>query len=118
MPMSVLRWGAMLIATASFAQSPQSNPAALTAEAIMARVAANQDRSDALRKQYVYKQQIHILTQKPGGKLIREETAHYNVVPTPGGTKKKLTLLAGRYWHKGKYEEFTGAPTQIGRAHV
>ena len=76
----------------------------------MARVAANQDRSDALRKQYVYKQQIHILTHKPGGKLVREETADYNVVPTADGTKKKLTLLTGRYWHKGRYEQFTGTP--------
>lgn len=76
----------------------------------MARVAANQDRSDALRKQYVYKQQIHILTHKPGGKLMREETADYNVVPTADGTKKKLTLLTGRYWHKGRYEQFTGRP--------
>src|SRR5207237_565245 len=91
MPMSVFRFGAiLLIANASFAQSPQPNPAGLTAEAIMARVAANQDRSEALRKQYVYKQHIHILTHKRGGKLMREETADYNVVPTPDGTKKKL----------------------------
>lgn len=77
----------------------------------MARVAANQDRSEALRKQYIYKQHIHILTHKPGGKLMREETADYNVVPTPDGTKKKLTLLTGRYWHKGRYVQFTGKPT-------
>ena len=112
MPMSVFRCGAiLLIATASFAQSPQPNPAGLTAEAIMARVAANQDRSEALRKQYVYKQHIHILTHKRGGKLMREETADYNVVPTSDGTKKKLTLLTGRYWHGGRYEQFTGKPT-------
>jgi hypothetical protein len=111
-PMSVFRCGAiLLIATASFAQSAQPNPAGLTAKAIMARVAANQDRSEALRKQYVYKQHIHILTHKPGGKLMREETADYNVVPTPDGTKKRLTLLTGRYWHKGRYEQFTGEPT-------
>jgi hypothetical protein len=110
-PMWVVRCGAMLVATASLAQSPQSNPTALTAAAIMARVAANQDRSDALRKQYVYKQQIRILTHRPGGKLMREETADYNVVPTPDGTKKKLTLLTGRYWHRGRYEQFTGRPT-------
>jgi hypothetical protein len=77
--MLAFRCGAiLLIASASFAQSPQPNPASLTAEAIMARVAANQDRSEALRKQYVYKQQIHILTHKPGGKLMREETADYH----------------------------------------
>jgi hypothetical protein len=110
--MSAFRYGAiLLLASASFAQSPQPNPASLTAEAIMARVAANQDRSEALRNQYVYKQKIHILTHKPGGKLMREETADYNVVPTPGGSEKKLTLLSGRYWHKGEYEQFTGEPT-------
>jgi hypothetical protein len=108
--MRVFRCGAILLmAFASFAQSPQPS-AALTAEAIMARVAANQDRSDVLRQQYVYKQQIHILTHKPGGKLMREETADYNVVPTPDGTKKKLTQLTGRYWHKGRYEQFRGKP--------
>jgi hypothetical protein len=108
--MALFRCGAiLLIACAWFAQSPQP-PAALTAEAIMARVAANQDRSDALRKQYVYKQQIHILTHKPGGKLMREETADYNVVPTPDGTKKALTQLTGCYWHKGRYEQFRGEP--------
>ena len=111
MPMSVFRCGAiLLIATVSFAQSPRPNQVGLSAEAIMALVAANQNRSDALRKQYVYKQHIHILTHKPGGKLIREENADYNVVPTPDGTKKKLTLLTGRYWHKGRYEQFTGEP--------
>ena len=54
----------------------------LTADEIMARVAANQDRSEALRKQYVYRQHIHILTHKPNGRLLREETADYDVVPT------------------------------------
>ncbi|HKV82532.1 MAG TPA: hypothetical protein VJP02_30570 [Candidatus Sulfotelmatobacter sp.] len=110
--MSVFRCGTiLLIASASFAQNPRPNAAALTAEAIMARVAANQDRSEARRKQYVYKQRIHILTLKSGGKLMREETADYNVAPTPDGTEKKLMLLTGRYWHKGRYERFTGEPT-------
>lgn len=82
----------------------------LTADAIMARVATNQDRSEALRKEFVYRQHIHILTHKPGGKLLREETADYDVAPTPDGTEKKLRLLTGRYWHKGKYEAFSGEP--------
>ena len=113
--MPALRCGAiLLIASASLAQSPQPDPTALTADAIMARVAANQDRGEELRKQYVYKQHIHILTHKPGGKLMREETADYNVVPTPDGTEKKLTLLTGCYWHKGRYEQFTDEPTPDG----
>ena len=87
------------------AQSAPSENQGLTAEEIMARVATNQDRSQVLRKEYVYKQHIHILTHK-GARLMREETADYDVVPTPDGTEKQQKLLSGRYWHKGTYERF------------
>jgi hypothetical protein len=102
----------LLAVTASLAQAPPAElPAApLSAEAIMARVAANQDRSEALRKEFVYRQHIHILTHKPSGKLQREETADYDVAPTPQGTEKKLKTLTGRYWAKGKYQSFEGEP--------
>jgi hypothetical protein len=83
----------------------------LTADQIMARVAENQDRSQELRKQYVYQQHIHIVSHKSKGRLLREETADYDVAPTPDGTEKKLKLLTGRYWQKGKYETFEGEPT-------
>lgn len=102
----------LLVAALSAAQDsqPEQANASLTADAIMARVAANQDRSEALRKQYVYRQHIHILTHKPNGRVLREETADYDVVPTPDGTQKELKLLTGRYWNKGKYETFQGEP--------
>jgi len=111
--------GFLLAAAVSFARSSPPEQAAqpepantpLTADAIMARVAANQDRSEELRKQYVYRQHTHILTHKPkGGRLLREETADYDVVPTPDGTQKELKLLTGRYWSKGKYETFQREP--------
>lgn len=117
--MLILRVVGLLVATSvSFAQSspPEqakaSEPAnaPLTADAIMARVAANQDRSEALRKQYVYRQHIHILTHKPKGRVLREETTDYDVIPAPDGTQKELKLLTGRYWNKGKYETFQGEP--------
>ena len=92
------------------AKEPEQANAALTADAIMARVAANQDRSEELRKQYVYRQHTHILTHKPKGRLQREETADYDVTPTPDGTQKELKLITGRYWNKGKYETFEGEP--------
>lgn len=76
----------------------------------MTRVAANQDRSDALRKQYVYRQHIHILNHKPKGQILGEETSDYEVIPTPDGTQKELKLISGRYWHDGKYETFQGKP--------
>ena len=102
--------GLLLAVTASLAQAPPAEPPAapLSAEAIMARVAANQDRSEALRKEFVYRQHIHILTHKPSGKLQREETADYDVAPTPQGTEKKLKTLTGRYLAKGKYQELRG----------
>ncbi len=103
----------VLTAALSVAQGAQPGPAAqpLAAEAIMARVAANQDRNEGLRKQYVYRQHTHILTHRPkSGQLLREETADYDVVPTPDGTQKELKLLTGRYWHQGKYETFQGEP--------
>lgn len=112
-PMPILRvLFSLLITTtaAAAAQGTQPEPAkpSLTADAIMERVAENQDRSEALRKEFVYRQHIHILTHKPGGRLMREETADYDVTPMPDGTEKKLTSLTGRYWRKGKYETFSG----------
>jgi CubicO group peptidase (beta-lactamase class C family) len=106
------------VAALSFAQSRtlaqsaqfEAGKEALTSDAIMARVAENQDRSEALRKEYVYKQHIHIVTHKPKGRLMREETADYDMLPMLEGTQKQLRLLTGRYWHKGKYENFEGEP--------
>lgn len=103
----------LLAAAFSVAQDAEPEPTEqpLSAEAIMARVAANQDRAEDLRRQYVYRQHTHILTHKPkSGQLLREETADYDVVPTPDGTQKELKLLTGRYWHQGKYETFQGEP--------
>jgi hypothetical protein len=81
-----------------------------TAETIMAKVAANQDRSEKLRSQYVYLQHIHVVSRKSNGKVLREETADYHVVPKPDHSERTLQLLTGRYWHKGKYQDFTGEP--------
>jgi hypothetical protein len=89
---------------------PSTDTATLTAEAIMARVAANQDRSESLRKEYVYKQHIHVVTHKPKGRMLREESADYDVIPTPDGTQKQLKVLTGSYWTKGKYVDFNDAP--------
>ncbi len=105
-----LRFPAILLVAVLSAAQDSHTESPLTADAIMARVAANQDRSEALRKQYVYRQHTHIISRNPKGRLLREETADYNVLPTPDGTQKELQLLTGRYWNKGKYEMFNGEP--------
>lgn len=97
----------VLMAAALQAWATAESP---SADEIMTRVAANQDRTVELRKNYIYKQHVHVVTHKPNGKLMRDETAEYDVLPTPDGATKKLTLLSGRYLHKGKYQDFQGEP--------
>jgi hypothetical protein len=102
----------LILVSRVFAQStkPLTSGDSLTADVIMARVAANQDRSEASRREFIYRQHIHILTHKPRGKLLREETTDYDVTPTAEGTEKKLKLVTGKYLLKGKYQAFEGEP--------
>jgi len=74
----------------------------------MTRVGANQDRMMELRKQFIYQQKVHIQSRHTNGKLVREETAIYEVAPDPKGPGRKVTAISGRYWKKGRYVDFTG----------
>ena len=89
---------------------PEFQTQPLTADEIMARVAANQDRNEALRKEYAYKQHVRIATHKPKSRMMREETADYEVLPLPDGPQKQLKMLTGRYWDKDndRYRDFKG----------
>src|SRR5208337_4251643 len=97
----------MLVPLGALSAADQSAP---SVDEIMARVAANQDRAEQVRAEYVYQQRIHVATLRTNGKLAREETADYLVAPTPDGTKRELKHIEGRYWHKGKYRAFQGEP--------
>ena len=105
--MSRLLWVLMLAPLGTLASGDQPSP---SVDEIMARVAANQDRAEQVRAEYVYQQHIHVATLRTNGKLAREESADYLVTPTPDGTKKELKHIEGRYWHKGKYLTFQGKP--------
>lgn len=107
--MAILRLaGALLLAVIWVRQAHADE--SLSAESIMARVAANQDRSEKLRTQYIYQQHIRVASRKTNGKVLREETADYHVVPKPEATERTLQKLTGRYWHGGKYVDFAGEP--------
>ena len=80
---------------------------ALTANVIMARVAANQDRAEKLRQEYVYQQHVHVVSSLTNGRVMREETDDYDVVPAPDGSRKELKSRTGRYYEKGKYVPIT-----------
>ena len=108
----VLMCGAFLISSAQ-AQSATRGAAAaesapLTAEAIMARVGANQDQSEQARKQYVYRQHIHVVTRKTNGKLMREETTDYHMVPQADKTHRQLEKLTKYVFRLAGRESFQG----------
>ncbi|HEX4771559.1 MAG TPA: hypothetical protein VH351_12045 [Bryobacteraceae bacterium] len=76
----------------------------------MRRVAANQDREQSARVQFVYEEHIRVTTRYSSGKLAREEQAEFYVTPTAKGTEKKCIGIEGRYRQKGRYQEFKGEP--------
>ena len=87
-----------------------SGQALPSADAIMARVAANQDRAVKQRAEYVYEQRIRVISRKTNGRLMRDETTDYLVTPTPDRTKKELKQVVGRAWVKKHYIEFSKEP--------
>jgi anti-sigma28 factor (negative regulator of flagellin synthesis) len=94
----------LLVCAFAHAQQPSVPP--LTAETIMARVAANQDRSDSERAHYLYVQHAHIASRK--GKTVRcEETTDYRVTPTAAGSDHRLLKLDGRLLQKKHYVTYT-----------
>jgi hypothetical protein len=70
---------------------------------IMARVAANQAKSQDLRRFYVYSQKQLLRLVRGSGKIAREEHREYMVTPDELGIQKELTSFDGKYQHGGKY---------------
>lgn len=90
-----------LAALTATAQQPS-----LPAAGIMARVAANQDRSETERTHYIYVQHAHSLSRK-GHTTRCEEITDFRIVPTLKGSDQKLLTLDGRLLYKGKYLHYT-----------
>jgi hypothetical protein len=90
----------------AFACTQQPTP---TADAIMARVAANQDHAEAERGHYVYTQHVRALSRK--GKTVRcEEVTDSRVTPTDAGSHQELLKLDGRLLVKSKYRIYNALP--------
>ncbi len=85
-----------------FAAEPETE----TADAIMARVAENQNRAQEMRTAFVYHQNVMIRLQRSNGKLAREEYSEFTVTPTATGTQKQRTLFRGKFADHGKEIEF------------
>jgi hypothetical protein len=82
-------------------------PATPNADEIMAKVAANQDRTEAARTRYIYTQHIRTISRKPGGRVMCEEITDSRVSPRAKGSHQELLTLDGRYWQKSHYVHYT-----------
>jgi hypothetical protein len=96
---------AAFAALVSCAIAAESAP--LTADQIMARVAANQDRTEAARSRYIYLQHVRMVSRKPGGKVMCEEVTDSRVSPQQNESQQQLLALDGRYWQKGRYVHYS-----------
>jgi hypothetical protein len=85
----------------------QTAPAALTADQIMAKVASNQDRTEAARTHYLYLQHIRAVSRKTNGKVMCEEITDSRVLPRANGSHQDLLTLDGRVWRKNQYVQYT-----------
>jgi hypothetical protein len=77
-----------------------------SAAEIMARVAKNQDRSEALRLQVVYHQTVLARMHRSRQRLAREEYYEFKVLPTERGVKKERVVFRGKYEKDGKLFEY------------
>jgi hypothetical protein len=75
-------------------------------EQIMARVAANQDRSQEIRAAFVYHQDLLLRFKRGNGKTAREEWREYTVTPGAKSSQKTLTRFIGKYEKNGKLIEY------------
>ena len=71
----------------------------------MARVAANQDKTEAMRSRYVYVQHAR-MTSRKGKRVMCEETTDYRVTPSGSDSHFELTKLDGRLWRKDRYIQY------------
>lgn len=92
-----------VICACSIALPAQSVP---NAAAIMAGVAANQDRAVAERAHYVYVQHARTVSRR-GGTVLCQETTDYRVTPAADGTHEELLKVTGRVREKHGYVDYT-----------
>jgi hypothetical protein len=86
---------------AAAAAQPVSAPTDVAG--IMALVAANQERSTQLRKEFTFHQKQLLRMNRGNGRIAREEKREYEVSPGSHGVSKELARFEGRYEYKGNY---------------
>jgi hypothetical protein len=79
------------------------------AEAVMARVATNQDQAEAERAHYVYMQHAKMSSRR-GGHVMCEEITDYRITPSSDGSHAELLTLDGRQLTNHKYLAYSALP--------
>jgi hypothetical protein len=99
--------GLVFVFTWSLAVAGETPPAANspTADAIMARVAANQDRAEEERAHYVYVQHAKVVSRR-GATVMCDEITDYRVTPSSSGSHEALLKLDGRILRDHKYVSY------------
>lgn len=80
-----------------------------SADEIMSRVAENQERAEAARAKFVYDMNVFVRLKRANGKLAREESRDYVVVPREKGSKRKLLKVEGKILDGKKEQTYSEA---------
>ena len=75
----------------------------------MARVAENQDRTEAERARYVYVQHARVQSRK-GKTVLCEEVTETRITPAPRGQRRSLLMLDGHVRDHGRTIHYTALP--------
>jgi hypothetical protein len=79
------------------------------AEAVMAKVATNQDQAEAERAHYVYVQHAKMVSRS-GNHVMCEEITDYRITPSSDGSHAELLKLDGRQLADHKYLAYSALP--------
>lgn len=85
---------------------PQQSDSPPSAAEIMAKVAANQDQSQAERAHYVYVQHTKMASRR-GKTVMCDEITDYRVTPSDKGSHEELLRVDGRQWVHRQYQHYT-----------
>jgi hypothetical protein len=89
-------------------QATRSDPLP-SAEAVMAKVATNQDQAEAERAHYVYVQHAKMVSRK-GNNVMCEEITDYRITPSSDGSHAELLKLDGRQLANHNYLSYSALP--------
>jgi len=109
---ATLVWSCLFVAWScppGVAEQAMTSDPLPAAEAVMARVATNQDQAEAERGHYVYVQHAKMVSRR-GNHVMCEEITDYRITPSSDGSHAELLKLDGRQLEDHKYFAYSALP--------